>query len=82
MPRGACWSFVGSMVLGLYGCAAGASPAERTPPPQPPAQPSAAFLEFIGDWSDAERELMMNKKLPLPTDPQTPTKPAEKSRAP
>jgi hypothetical protein len=82
MPRFALWSLAGSTVLGLYGCAAGVNAADHAPPPQPPAQPSAAFLEFIGDWSDAERELMMNKKLPLPTAAPMPPKPAEKSRAP
>jgi hypothetical protein len=62
MPKVRVWTLAILVVFSPLGCAT-APPPKPAPLPRPPAQPSAAFLEFIGDWTDAERELMtMNEK--------------------
>ena len=56
MPSFGRWAWIGLLLASPLACAA-----TPVPSPQPPAvtaPPSAALLEFIGDWNVEERELL------------------------
>jgi hypothetical protein len=74
MPSSRGWFWLVAVVASPLACAA--------PQPQPqqqpttPIQPSAALLEFLGDWSPEERALLnMNKQAD-----KTPDSPAPEAR--
>lgn len=72
------WSLLLFVLVSPMGWTAEAAPASK-PLPKPPVQPSAAFLEFIGEWTDSERELLMMKDKPA--IPAKADKAPEKHRA-
>ncbi len=72
MPKLPAWCGLVLLCVSPFGFAA----AETAPAPstvKAPEQPSAALLEFIGDWNDDERQLIgMETKADKPTHKQNP----------
>ncbi len=79
MPNLRIWCGLLLLCFNPFGFAA----PEQTPAPnavKAPEQPSAALLEFIGDWNNDERQLIgMETQAENPTRKQQPT---EVRRAP
>lgn len=57
MPRQRIWWGLLALCAGPLGLLAQAQP-PAADPVKAPAQPSAALLEFIGDWNETERQLI------------------------
>jgi len=72
MPNLRIWCGLLLALLSPLGFAASeSSPASN--PVKAPEQPSAALLEFIGDWNDDERQLIgMDTQAETPTRKQNP----------
>lgn len=76
MPSFGRWVWLGVLLASPMACAATPTPPQQ--PPTAPTQPSAALLEFIGDWNREERELLtMDEQTKRQTDSasQTPGAP-------
>ena len=74
MPRLRIWC--GLFLLSASPLGFAAQPTQATPNPiQAPEQPSAALLEFIGDWNEDERQLIgMEDKVEKSAPTQQPKK--------